>query len=189
MNILYTRRVEPPGVICTATPSILLYVDESKTPREIHWLYLSCEPPKPAEGRKIVHTHLGRINDMCFVQDGDKQLLIITNYEEGLFAYNTNTDRLEWKVFRNPYGMKENMDVRGITTDGNGRLFVSDGNNHCIHVYSLSDGSYMNCLLKDDHPLYKPGTILWCEKTASLIVACDFFWKEKYSVKVIKVEF
>ena len=141
---------------------------------------------KPAEGKKIIHTQLDRIDDMCFVQSGDKQLLVVAKCDEGIFAYNTNTDRLEWGVVKKPPEMKESMDIGGITTDGNGHLFTSDCNNHCIHVYSVSDGSYIRCLLKD-YTLYKPKTIRWCEKTSSLIVAC--YWKENWSLKVINVQF
>ena len=77
-KMLYNHPVEPPGVMCTVTPSILLWVNESKTPFEVHWLDLSGKEPKPVEGRPTIHTELGRIDDMCFVQDGDKQLLIVT---------------------------------------------------------------------------------------------------------------
>ena len=186
-KILHTYPVERPGVICTAEPSTLLWVNRSKCLREVHWLDLTGKRPKPAEGKKIIHTQLGRIDDMCFIQNGNKQLLVAAKCDEGIFVYNTNTDTLEWKVVvaKRPE-MKENMDVREITTDGHGHLFVSDGNNHCIHVYSLY-GSYMKCLLKHDYTLYKPGAIRWCDKTSSLIAEC--YWKEKWSVKVINVQF
>ena len=103
--------MKQPGVMCTSTPSTLLYVDESKTPREIHWLDLSGKEPKPAPGRKSIHTELRLIKDMCFIQDGDKQLLVAAGENEGLFAYNANKDRLEWKVVGKRRKMNENMDI------------------------------------------------------------------------------
>ena len=61
----------------------------------------------------MIHTQLDRIDDMCFIQNGNKQLSnCFEVYDEGIFAYNTDTDRLEWRVgvAKRP-DMKENMDV------------------------------------------------------------------------------
>ena len=101
-----------PGALVAATPSLLLCVDVSKTPRDVYWLDLSGKVPTPdafrqnkslnnhnniwksAVGKKIIHTQLDRIDDMCFLQNGDKQLLVVANYDEGIFVYNTDADRL-----------------------------------------------------------------------------------------------
>ena len=185
-KILYTYPVTAPGVICAVAPSTLLCVDQSKSPEspfEVHWLDLSSKEPKPVEGRQTIHTELDRIDDMCFVQDGDKQLLIVTNYK-GFFAYNTDTDKLEWKVVEKP---NQNIGIRAVTTDGRGHLFASDYNNHSIHVYSVSDGSYIRSLRGGDNALCKPEFIRWCKKTSSLIVAC--YSAGKWYLKFISVQF
>ena len=187
-KILYTYPTYPvtaPGVVCAVTPSTLLFVDQSKSPEspfEVHWLDLSGKEPKPVEGRQTIHTELDRIDDMCFVQDGDKQLLIVTNYK-GFFAYNTDTDKLEWKVEK----PSQYRGIRTVTTDGHGHLFASDHNNHSILVYSVSDGSYIRSLRGGDNALCKPEFIRWCKKTSSLIVAC--YSAGKWYLKVINVQF
>ena len=73
-------------------------MDESKGPRDVHWLDLAESQPKPVTGKSVIHTQNKHINDMCFVQDGDKQLLVVAAADEGLFAYNTGNDEVEWKV-------------------------------------------------------------------------------------------
>ena len=192
-KILKSHTVAPhePGVMCTgAAPSILLYVDESKTPREVHWLDLSGSKPKPAAGKCIIHTQQTEIYDMCFVDYGDKQLLIVAADDEGLFAYNTRTDKLEWKVVGKQSEMEENMLVTGVATDGRGHLFVADDGNKCIRMFSVSDHSHVKCLVKGVETIGNPDFVRWCEKTSSLL--CLYCRAGKWHIKghkVIKVQF
>ena len=66
---------------------------------------------------------------MCFVQDGDKELLIVFGLGEGLSTYNTDTDKLEWKVHEAP---DRRLGLTGVTTDGRGHLFVTDYDSDCV---------------------------------------------------------
>ena len=94
-KILCTHLVDPhgSGAICAGTPSTLLYEDTSKSPREVHCLDLSGAEPKPAAGKRVIHTELDNITDMCVVQDGNEQMLIVAHMN-GVFAYNTETDEV-----------------------------------------------------------------------------------------------
>ena len=134
-------------------------------PFEVHWLDLSESQPKPAEGKSVIHTLHSEIYDMCFAQAEDKQLLIVAVDEEGVFAYNTDTDKLEWKV-------DENIHAAGVTTDGRGRLFVADYDNQCIHLLRTSGQIYVKFWMKFPDSLGYPARIHWCQQTLSLIVAC-----------------
>ena len=188
---LFNLSMVTPEVICsTPTPSTLLCtVTDGWSPCEVHWLDLSGEKPKAAAGKQVINTDVENVVDMCFVQDGYKQLVILANSEKGLFAYNAKTNKQEWKWDGKFSGMKKNIDIRGITTDGRGHLFVSDRNNQCIYVLSPLDGACICCLLNDDDIdlLGNPGIIRWCEKTSSLAVACEI--GETWYFKVIDVEF
>ena len=163
-------------------------MDSSKSPKEIHWLDLSESPLKPAAVKPAISTKQNIIYDMCGLQDGDKQLLVLVDGND-LFAYNTNTGKLEWKVDRKPPGMEKNMVFHGITTDKSGHLFVCDwmNGNKCIHLFRASDGQYLGCLIKDKEELGIPARIHWCKKSSSLITVC--YWKREFHINVINVQF
>ena len=185
----YTHVVAPhePVMLCTATPSSLLYVDWSNLPFEVHWLDLSDAQPKPAAEISFIHTQQRNIRDMCYVQNGDKELLIVAVGREGVFAYNTLLYKLEWKVDRKPAGREKSIAVYGVTTDGRGHLYVADYDNRCIQIFSVSDGSYLRCLVvKGAKSLGQPDKIRWCEKSSSLLSTC--WWKGSWHLKMINVE-
>ena len=190
-QILLTHSVAPhkPGILYAVTPSTLLYVDGSKSPFEVHWLDLSELQPKQAAGKPVIHTKQTIIYDMCCTQDGDKQLLVVAAGNGGLYAYNTHTGELEWKVDRKLPGIDKNMEVIGVTTDTRGHLFVCDfkKGNKCIHLVRALDGQYLGCLMNAEEELGDPGRIHWCEKTSSLITLCSL--KDKWYISVISVQF
>ena len=189
-KILRSHTVAPhvPGVMCTTVaPSILLYVDESKNPRDVHWLDLSGTKPKPAAGKRVIHPEQKEVYDMCFAQYGGKQLLIVAADDEGLFVYNSETDKLEWKLSGTPSQTEDKMLVTGVATDGRGHLFVADDGNKCIQMFSVSDGTHIRCLLKDENTLSNPDIIRWCQKTSSLL--CLFCRGGKWHMKLINVQF
>ena len=178
-----------PGKLCTAKLSTLLYNDGSKQQSEVYWLDLSELPPKLATGKGNVHTQQRSIKGMCFVQNGNKQLLIATEWENGsLFAYNTETDKQEWEVNGKLPGMENDMEASGVTTDGRGHLFVGDkGGNKSIQMFSVSDGRYLGCLIKDVHAHGAPARVCWCDSKSSLVTM--FVCKGKWHLKVINVQF
>ena len=194
-RILYTHMVAPhkPGVMCAATPSILLYVDASKSPRDVHWLDLSESKPKLAVGKRVIHSQQDIFRDMSFTKDGDKQLLLVAGGDGGLLAYDTETDKLKWKVEEMLPGMKHKFNAFGVAADGRGHLFVSDfANQHkdgngCLQMFSVADGQYQGCLMKDKAYLGNPLRIYWCENTLSLLAAVML--KGKYHLSVVDAQF
>ena len=177
---------KPGKLLYTAASSTLLYEDKSKTPHEVHWLDLSGTLPKPAAGKRVIHTQEHYFCYMCFVQFIDKQLLVVA-CGEGLFAYDTGTDKLAYKVSGRCSGMEKDIHPMGITADGRGHLFVCDwlyGNN-CIQMFSASDGQYLGCFMKDEEILGTPAKMYWCEKTSSLVVLC--LLRKKYHLKRLKI--
>ena len=158
---------------------------------------LSGAELKPAEGKHVIHTEQTNIEDMCFVENGQKQLLVVADGKEGLFAYNTATDELEWKKDGH---LSENiiaMKPMGVTTDGRGHLFVTDCGNHCIQMFSVSDGQYLGYLVIenigsfDRSKIFRfPYRIRWCEETSSLICTSKFKSRfyESWHVTVINLK-
>ena len=170
-------------------PSTLLCEDKSKKNCEVHWLDLSGSKPKPAARKTCaIHTELITFYGMCSVQHGDKQLLVVADYRE-IFAYNAATDKLEWKVDGKQLGTEKGMSPSGITTDGRGHLFVCDwkNGNNCIQMFSVSDGQYLGCFMKDEEILGTPAKMYWCEKTSSLVVLCRL--RNEYHLKRVKVHY
>ena len=176
-----------PGIMCTTTPFLLLFEDISKSPREVHWLDLIGSYAKPAAGKRVVRTKPSGIFDMCFVQDGGKQLLVVTCGGNGIFTYNTDTDKLEWKVDVKLPGIEKDMDFMVLTNDGRGHLFVGDyvNGNKCIQMFSATDGQYLGCLMKDIEKFGDPCGFRCCEKTSSLLTA--HFFKKKWNLNVITI--
>ena len=177
-----------PGALHTVAPSLLLYADASRCPREVHWLDLSDGDPKPAAGKRVIHTQNKDIWEMYLIKAGKKQLLIVAAGDEGLFAYNTKTDKLEWEVRGKLLAMKYDISVWGVATDGRGHLFVTDAVNERIHVFSVLDGSYMGSLLTGDDTLDCPSSICWCENMSSLVLVC-YLPNGEQQLKVIRVQF
>ena len=65
-DVILTHSVAPhqPGVLCTVSPSTLLYVDHSKTASEIHWLDLKDLKPNSSHKQLfswVRYPHLLRI--------------------------------------------------------------------------------------------------------------------------------
>ena len=170
-----------------AAPSALLYEDESKTPREVHWWDLSHAQLKPATGKSVIHTRQFRICNMCFVVEGDKQLLIVAGGRKGLLAYNIESDKLEWKFDGHLSGPGETISVLDVSTDARGHLFVADGVNDGIQMFSVTDGQYLGCLTKDLKHLGKPNSVHWCEKTSSVVCTC--YVTHKFHLKLLSIQY
>ena len=125
------------------------------------------------------------VRDICFVQRGDKELLVVNRYLDNVCeiqAYSTATSTLEWRVRGRLPGMGADVDPLGITTDGRGHLFVCDGANRCIFVVS-ADGKFVGILLRD---LGEPRKIRWCNASESLVVSNKR--DEKWNVSVVSVK-
>ena len=180
-----------PSKLCAVTPSILSYVDWAKSQCKIHHLDLSELHTNPSAQGKVIHTQQTHIYNICFVQDGDKQLMIVSGTQDDcskLFAYNTLKDKIEWKLERKPSEMEDYFNPRLVTTDGHGHLFVADLGNQCIQMFHMSDARHMGCLMKCvDTNLVNPYHVCWNQKTSSLVVVCYF--RGVFHLNVINVQF
>ena len=180
-----------PYRLSTSSPSTLLYVNRSKEPREVRVVDCSGTKPKAVEGKNVIRTKQASISDMCAVQDGERQLLVVTDSGKhgGVYAYNTATDVLEWSVKGKLEGMDEEMDAQGVTTDGRGDLFVCDPKNECIQMFCVRDGAYMGAVMRqEEQELKYPRQIQWCETTSSLVVAHRMACGGSWFISIIRVE-
>ena len=134
-----------PGRLFQATPAKLLFVDMSKNPHQIHWLY--CNKKSWNKPDLTTFTNHSRVDDLCIVIHEGKELLVTSNSTRpALGAYNTNGSTLEWNAPEKLPNMKKSRPA-GITTDGYGNVFVCDKLNQCIQVFS-GGGNYLGGILK-----------------------------------------
>ena len=187
-KILLSYPVAPhtPTNLDTIAASTLIYGDISKKPIEIHWLDLSESKAKPAGGKCVIHTEVNEMGGMCFGHNREKQLLFVAAREAGMFAYNTETDKQEWKVVGKVSRMEKALHAGGVTTDGGSNLFVSDKDNGCIQMFSASDGQYLGPLMKGVEIITAPIGVQWNAETSSLVAACYF--RHKFHFNVINVQ-
>ena len=156
--------------ICVSSSSSLLYIDHKKHPHEATWLYCSKSPPELRADANITHVQQDNVWDMCCVQDRNKHLLLTTGGFDGVSAYNTDTDQIEWCKKGTLAGMEEQMMAEGVTTDGCGHVFISDESNGCIHVLS-NKGFHLGVLKEGEQGLGRSRLIHWCNEASSLVVA------------------
>ena len=176
----------PSNASATPPPATLLfYVDYLRTPRKVRWLDCGASPPKPADGCNVTDTMHAVTHDICCCRCS--QLLIITDSDHGICAYGTKDNRLVWKVKGKLNGMEHRMSPWGVTTDGNGHLFICDMRNECIQVFSVSDGKYEGCLLKKGQKgMGVPRCIRWFHENTSLVVAHKE--ADKRNISVIRID-
>ena len=189
-QILYTHSLpHKPGLLCTVDSFTLLYQDRSEKSCEIHWLDCYGAKPKLIKEKSFT-TSLQYIRFMIAVQNGDDELIIVVN-STGIQCYSTCTKNLKWSVEGKLPGMKKALYAVGLTSNPQrGHLFVSDGwdGNNCIHLFSVSDGQYLGCLIKEgEQGLGLPHRICWHSASHSLAVA---HWKSgPGSLSMIDVEY
>ena len=175
-----------PYRVCALSPSLLLYVDVSQPPYQVHWL--DCNSRKVKTGKTGAGIDQAIIFDMCYVTQENEHLLITTQGENGIYCHNLKTGNMEWFAKGKMGYLVWQMDLSGVTTDRHGRLFVCDTNNNCIQMFR-TDGSYLGVLLrKGEQGLGSPHLISYCLKFSSLIVtqttnAFKYYYLRVYSVQ------
>ena len=99
-------------------------------------------------------------------------LLVVARLDDGVFAYTLDGGELKWKVSGKLPEMEREIDARGPTADEEGRLFVCDINNMCVHALSALDGTHLGVVLrKGEDDVGLPYKVIWHNESASLIVA------------------
>ena len=145
-----------PTHLCSASPSTLLFVSESKKLSDVYWLDCTGTDPKLTD--KKISTGLNYSLDMSYIPDKKKPLLVATSHSS-MCAYDTINNKVEW-----------NIEIKGgyVTTDGEYVLMRNDNN---IHMFSRSDGKYLGCLIREEDPdLGRIYDVRWCNTTSSLFV-------------------
>ena len=158
-----------PQALCSISPSVLVYEDTSKNPRQLNWL--DCSETKPKPLGIIQNLNLHSVQDMCVVESEKETLLIVISYyaNELIYAFNSITGELKWsapkKTSNGPFCSQS------VTGDGNGRLYVTDATNNCIQMFSASDGQYLGYFIKQgDQGLGNLHRLQWSETSSSLVV-------------------
>lgn len=136
----------------------------------------STIPPKTRTMATLDHSHA--IWDMCCIQEGNKQLLIIV--DGNISAYDMEYGELEWN-----YNERVGY-AQAVTTDGKGHLFVCDTKGKCIHVFSGA-GEFISTIAQSTTlGIGTPVMIDWSEGMSSLVVAHTNDY-DKYSISVINI--
>ena len=154
-----------PGRMCTSQAGVLYFVDNSL--QTVFWLDCSVNPPQ-IRGHTSPPSEMscsGFMRDMCFVDLGEKQLIVQAFEKSVICAFRVDTGQKEWVV-----GMLGDQVISpvGITTDGYNRLYVCNLRNHAVECFSVQDGSSLGSVrrLGNNRPL----RCRWCQQTSSLIV-------------------
>ena len=157
---------QQPSCMASST-SNLVYVDTSKTPRQVLWLEYSASPPRLSG---VSHTRLENIRDICCLKYAHKHLLVAIRDDGGVSAYNKITDKLEWSVKGFLSGTDKQMKACSLAADDDrGHLFVCDEANFSVQMFS-ADGVYLGCLLKEgEQSVGRPLMIRWCENSSCLV--------------------
>ena len=157
-------------------------------PCKIHWLDCNEGKPKLLKEKSFT-TSQQTLWDMIGVRNGADELIIGISPAD-IHCYSTATKSLKWRVSGSLPGMQKSLHAAGLTSDGHGHLFVSDGwyGNRCIQMFSVSDGQYLGCLIKQgEQGLECPNRICWHSESHSLVVAHygNFFW----SLSMLNIEY
>ena len=135
---------------------------------------LQCVPSKVPTRKKNVHLrqHI-RIWDVQSAHQDFKQFLKISNrIDGGIHVFDVNKDELVWGVTGKFVDTQKDIYAKGLTSDGFGRVLVSDRANRCIQMFAVADGRYLGSMLKEgEQGLGTLMWIRWCEKMSSLIVS------------------
>ena len=172
-KIIQSYNVSPrvPTRLAVLPPSVLLYEDVSKVPHEVRWLDCSGSVIKPADDLHVTQTRQRFTQDMCCTKIGGKTLLVTTSGFGGTMqAYNAANNNVEWIVEGRLPGMRIAMKPHGVTTDGQGHLFVCDSANKCIQMFGV-DSEYMGGVVKEETQHFDQlCAIWWSLGTSSLIL-------------------
>ena len=180
-RVILSHSVAPhkPDILCAVSSSLLLYTNSSV----VQQLDLSDSEPKlqPSHFTKSVWSHW--LCDLCVLVDNGKQLVVCVNGLDGARAWDKDIGEVIWKLEGVTCGMDQNMNLKSVTSDGSGHLFVSDTENG-IKVLAAADGQCLGrCNIKG---LGQPSIIRWNEEISSLVSVCQ--WRRKLCLKVIKVQ-
>ena len=155
----------------TTSGTALSFVSHPYKKEHIELQKLDCSSlPLPNTDVVIILDKCFCVEDMCYVQQQRRSLLVLACGIGGVRVYNTSSRRLEWSVNGMLPGMDKVLDVMRITADEDGHVFVLDFNNNCIHMFTVN-GKYITTLLREgEEGLGQMKVIRWSEGLSALIV-------------------
>ena len=172
------------SLICTSSPSTLWYTSYStgNNDNTAHLVQLDCSssPVQVKHTFEINLYHKGWTKDMCFVNDGNKALVVVAQSFKGLTAYNTETGQIEWSVTgrlkNGRYRVSRSQNSKGIwftavTANARGHVLVVDRRSGSMYMFS-SEGEYLVYLNKPGClNLQEVRVVRWCQKTSSFMAS------------------
>ena len=165
-TVIYNHSVKPKTArtLCVVPPSTVFFTDPLK--QYIH--RLDCSGSMPTVCQSIACDY--HIIDICYVKHFHENILI-TAPSEGLQAYSTVTGQVKWnKIDILSPGQDQKINPVRIVADGKDRLFVND-DKRCIEMFSVSDGQYLGCLIKEgEQGLGRLLGMCFVKSTSQLIV-------------------
>ncbi len=171
------------GMVCPVSKNVLLYEDLIHTPSCMRWLDCSKKEPTPDSERETIHSLRGII-DVCCIQN-DRSKLLITATAVSLNAHNLRTGKSEWMLSGKVGKMALTMIPKSVCTDKQGKLYVLDGNNHCILIIS-SDGKYEDSFMCEDDTFSRADRIRWGNRNQLIVHHIDSKGKHFLSIWRVK---
>ena len=172
-----------PGAMCRANSDVLIF-GELHEVKLVRWLDCSKLPIKAYELMPKTDLQMLWCHDICFVDDGDKHLIVTIDRSGQIHTYNSATGRLEWVVESKGYGfgrfftdqhisstsigMENGMAPLAVTADDRGHLFICDGRNSCVQVFT-THGVYLGAILKRNE-FCEQMKARWSTATSSLVI-------------------
>ena len=134
-----------PMALCTASLSTLLFADRSKSSHNVYWL--DCSGNEPKFTGKYINIILNYVDDICYIQDEKKPLLVATDkLLSSMQAYHAVKNNLEWST-----------QVRGYSTTTDGQQLLVANRDDGIRILSLSGSENLGRLIgKGDGGLGMP---------------------------------
>ena len=141
---------------------------------------------KPADNLHVVtQTRQRFTHDMCCTKIGEKTLLVTTSGFGGTMqAYNAANNNVEWVVEGRLPGMRVAMKPHGVTTDGQGHLFVCDSASKSIQMFGV-DSEYMGSVLREETQCFDQLSAIWWSMAASSLILVHRT-KDACSISTIK---
>ena len=172
-----------PVLVCRGlSESLLVYLERyisrvtnNTSPQVINVMDCSVIPPKPCTVASLEQRH--SVWDMCCVQHGQKQLLVIV--DGTVSAYDLEWGELEWV-----HG--EGMFAQAVTADTNGHLFVCDTASKSVRLFSAAGVVMGTVISSSPRGIGTPVKIDWSEELSSLIVVHTKDY-DTYSMSIIHI--
>ncbi len=119
------------------------------------------------------------VRGLCHITHDTHQLVIATSCNEQIAAVDYHTGDVVWKKYR-PVCEGIPITPRGITHDGEGHLFISDGKNRRIRIMT-PDGEIHHSLLQNTNACYFYH-LAWLPNQRRLVVKDNRQWLYLYDI-------